>query len=57
MKKITKLSLATIVAIAGLQNTAMAGDNLAEAFTNGKVKGQVKYHLLRMELHLIHMVL
>ena len=42
MKKITKISLAAVVALAGLQNVALAGDNLAEAFTNGKVKGQVK---------------
>lgn len=42
MKKITKISLAAVVALAGLQNVAMAGDNLAEAFTNGKVKGQLK---------------
>jgi hypothetical protein len=42
MKKIMKISLAAVVALAGLQNVAMAGDNLADAFANGKVKGQVK---------------
>jgi len=42
MKKITKISLAAVIALAGLQSTAMAGDSLAEAFTNGKVKGQLK---------------
>lgn len=42
MKKITKISLAAVVALAGLQSVSTAGDNLAEAFTNGKVKGQVK---------------
>ena len=42
MKKITKISLAAVVALAGLQSAAMAGDSLAEAFTNGKVKGQLK---------------
>lgn len=42
MTKLAKISLAAAVCVAGFQSVAMAGDNLAEAFTNGKVKGQLK---------------
>lgn len=42
MKKFVKMSLVAAVAVAGMQNVALAGDDLAEAFKNGKVKGQLK---------------
>lgn len=42
MKKITKLSLATAIAITGLSSSVYAAETISEAFTNGKVKGTVK---------------
>ncbi len=42
MKRITKLSLATVVALASLSTAASASQSLSDAFTNGKVKGEIK---------------
>jgi len=42
MKKLVKMSCLAALAVVGLQNVATAGDKLAEALTNGKVKGQLK---------------
>lgn len=42
MKKIIKKSLIASIALASLSTSSFAADSLAEAFTNGKVKGALK---------------
>jgi len=42
MNKFAKISLVTSLALAGLSSSAMAADTLAEAFSNGKLKGALK---------------
>lgn len=42
MKNILKISLVAACAVAAVQTNSFAGDSLAEALTNGKVKGQIK---------------
>jgi len=42
MNKIAKLSLVTAVAVLGLGSNVYAADSISEAFSNGKLKGQIK---------------
>lgn len=42
MKRITKLSLATALSLSSLVTIANANEGLADAFANGKIKGQIK---------------
>ena len=42
MNKLVKLSLTAALSIAGLTTTVNAADTLADAFKNGKFKGQIK---------------
>jgi hypothetical protein len=42
MKKIAKLSLIAAIAVTGFTTTSFASDSLSKAFTNGKLKGEVK---------------
>lgn len=42
MKKNSKLSLITAVAVLGLTSSAYAADSISEAFSNGKLKGDIK---------------
>ncbi|WP_121628789.1 OprD family outer membrane porin [Poseidonibacter antarcticus] len=42
MKKLTKRSLVAAFLLAGLSSQSFAAESLSEAFTNGKVKGELK---------------
>ncbi len=42
MKNILKISLVTACAVATVQTSSFASDSLADAFANGKIKGQLK---------------
>jgi hypothetical protein len=42
MKRITKLSLVTALSLSSLVTIANANESLADAFTNGKIKGEIK---------------
>lgn len=42
MKNIFKMSLVAISAIASIQTSSLAAESLSDAFTNGKVNGQLK---------------
>lgn len=42
MKKILKMSLVTACVIGSIQSSSFAEESLSDAFTNGKVKGQLK---------------
>ena len=42
MKRITKLSLVAALSLSSLVTIANANESLADAFTNGKIKGQIK---------------
>jgi hypothetical protein len=42
MKRFTKLSLATIIALTSITTIASAGENLSDAFSNLKVNGEIK---------------
>lgn len=42
MKRFSKLSLATVVALSSIATVASATENLAEAFKNSKVSGEIK---------------
>lgn len=42
MNKLTKMSLAVAMCVAGFQSVATAGEDFTQAFTEGKVKGSLK---------------
>ena len=42
MKRITKLSLVAALSLSSLATIANANESLADAFTNGKIKGEIK---------------
>ena len=42
MKRITKLSLVAALSLSSLVTIANANESLADAFTNGKIKGEIK---------------
>jgi hypothetical protein len=42
MKRITKISLVAALSLSSLVTIANANENLADAFTNGKIKGEIK---------------
>ena len=42
MKKISKLSLVAAITLASITTISSANESLSDAFTNGKVKGQIK---------------
>lgn len=42
MKRITRLSTVAILSLSSMVTFANASENLADAFTNGKIKGQIK---------------
>ena len=42
MKRITKLSLVAALSLSSLVTIANANESLADAFTNGKIKSEIK---------------
>ena len=50
MYKFAKISLVATLALAGLTSNALAADSLAEAFKNGKFKGEIKSYYFEKEL-------
>lgn len=50
MKKIAKISLVAALAIAGLSSNLYAADSIKEAFSNAKVKGDVKTYYFAQDV-------